>query len=319
VGGVPTVLAEPARGRRARSLTLRVNDATARPGGVAVVVLRTYSSRPVGQGQLDVTARPRTAETGSAGGSALAGSARAAAGSGPLTLIGHLVFSGNGDVQSVARRRNGAGGFRLAFTSPSGSVNDADGPLAALFFRVAPDLAPGTAIDLALDAAGSRLIDDRGRPILLELRPGVLSVRAAGGPHRLSADGDKVDPGETAELAVETSEQFAIGGGHLVLHYDPSLAAGPPVVRFDQRYGRAAFTADVSTPGTIVVHFEAIAGALNRVPGGLIRIRLPISPAARRGTRSPFGFDREASWLLPFGGRGALPLRFADGEIEIRE
>ena len=33
------------------SLTLRVNDAEAEPGGLAAVVIRTYSSRPLARGR----------------------------------------------------------------------------------------------------------------------------------------------------------------------------------------------------------------------------------------------------------------------------
>jgi hypothetical protein len=316
----PNVAVPPAAGG-VEALTLRIGDAIAHPDGLAVVVVRTYSSRPVGQGQLDFFARSRTAASQVKGAPRRPGArGRLAAGTGPLTLLGHLVFSSNGDVQSViGGSQVNLEALRLRFTSPSGSVNDLDGPLAALFFRLAPDLVPGTVIDLDLDAAGTFLIDDRGEPVTVEVEPGVLLVRAIGGPRRVAADGDKVDPGETAELGVETFESFALAGGHVVLHYDPALAAGPPVVRFDRRYGRSSFTADVSTPGTIVVHFEAIEGSLNRIPGAFIQVSLPISPAAPRGTRSPLAIDRELSWLVPFGINGELPLQFVDGEIEIRE
>jgi hypothetical protein len=313
----PNLAAPPAAGG-IEPLTLRVGDAVAHADGLAVVVVRTYSSRPVGQGQLDFFARSRAAAKGAPKRPGAKG--RLAAGAGPLTLIGHLVFSSNGDVQSViAGSEANPEAVRLRFTSPSGSVNDLDGPLAALFFRLAPDLAPGTVIDLALDAAGTILVDEQGEPVAVDVEPGILVVREFAGARRVAADGDKIDPGETAELGVETFESFALAGGHVVLRYDPALAAGPPAVRFDRRYGRSSFTADVSTPGTIVVHFEAIEGSLNRIPGTFIQISLPISPSAPRGTRSPFTIDRELSWLVPFGINGDLPLQFVDGEIEIRE
>jgi hypothetical protein len=302
-------------------LTLRISDAVAPPGGLAAIVLRTYSSRPVGQGQLDFAANCRLAapvkDTPRREGSLLC--AAAGAGLAPY-FVGHLVFSSNGDVQSIVDLPPGdPDAMLLRFLSPSGSVNDLDGPLAALFFRLPADAVPGTVIDLALDAAGTVLIDDDGDPVAIDIEPGFLLVRAHGAPRLVAADGDKIDPGETAELALETFEPFALAGGHVVLRYDPSIAAGPPAVRFDRRYGRAAFTADVATPGTIVVDFEAPDGSLNRVPGGFIQIALPVSAAAPRGTRTPFTIDRAETWLAPYGIVGELPLQFVDGEIEIRE
>ena len=44
------VVGIPASG--AGTLTLRVQDAIGEPGGLVAVVLRTYASRPIGQGQV---------------------------------------------------------------------------------------------------------------------------------------------------------------------------------------------------------------------------------------------------------------------------
>lgn len=295
-------------------LTLRISDAMGAPGGVAAVVIRTYSSRPVGQGQLDFVSSHRVA--GLTGSRSMRG---VAFDPGPLTphLIGHVVFSSNGDVQSfVHTPKDKPGSLRLQFVSPSASVNDLDGPLAALFFRLPAALAPGTVLDLALDGA-SFLIDDDGESVPIDIEPGELTVRAYGDPRVVEADGDRIAPGGIAELGIETLEPFALTAGHVVLHYDPTIASGPPEVRFDGRHGRASFTADVSTPGTIVVDFRSPNGSLNRdVPGELIQVTLPISESVPPGTASPLTIDPE-SWLQPLGFNGDLPIRFEDDEIEI--
>jgi hypothetical protein len=44
-------------------LTLRVNDATVRPGGIAAAVIRTYASRGIGSGQLCFAVRQRVPDT----------------------------------------------------------------------------------------------------------------------------------------------------------------------------------------------------------------------------------------------------------------
>lgn len=319
----------PATAGESDPLTLRVNDAVAAPGGTAAVVIRTYSSRPVGQGQLDFipTARqsvatvlqviakgPQGADVrrsiAPTGGQGTAG---------PLAphLIGHVVFSANGDVQSVVRvPRNTPDTLMLQFASPTASVNALDGPLAALFFRLPPNVAPGTVIDLDIGLSETLLLDGDGNPVPFEVEPGFLLVRAPDDPRLLLADGDRVAPGETAELEVTTLEQFAIGSGHLVLHYDPLIASGPPVVRFDSRYGRASFTADLSTPGTIVLDFESPETSLNRIPGSFIQLYLPTRPSTPVGTVSPFEIDREESWLRAPGAAGVMAVEMVDATIE---
>lgn len=324
--------AAPAAAGEVDPLTLRVSDAVAAPGGLAAIVIRTYSSRPVGQGQLDFVATRRfAAATGSeatgfrgwaARSSRQGRVARARLGDGPLApyLINHWVFSSNGDVQSsVFVPKDDPAALVLSFLSPSASVNDLDGPLAVLFLAVPREAEPGTVYDVGLDLADTHLVDGDGDPVPIEIEPGFLLVRAHEDPRLVLADGDKVDPGETAELGVETLEPFALAAAHVVLHYDPAIADGPPQVRFDRRYGRAELTADVSTPGTIVVDLASPVGALNRIPGGFIQVLLPTSPAAPRGSSSPLAIDRERSWLEPYGINGVLPLEMVDDVIEIRE
>lgn len=314
--------AAPAKAGGAELLTLRVSDAVAPPGGLAAVVLRTYSSRPVGQGQLDWFATCRLAAPQVKGSTLVRRSPLACLGeNAPLApyLVGHVVFSSNGDVQStIVTSRERPESLRLRFVSPSGSVNDLDGPLAVLFLRLPPDVVPGTVIDLGLGAADTLLVDENGTPIPVEIRPGVLTVRADGDPVLAVADGDKVAAGEIADLAVETLEPVPIAAGRIVLHYDAAFAAGPPQVRFDSRYGRAAFTADVSTPGTITVDFHSPDGLLNRIPGGFIQVRLPTEPTLPPGARSALTIDRQQSWIQTHGINGGMvAVDFRDAWLEI--
>ena len=63
--------------------------------------------------------------------------------------------------------------------------------------------------------------------------------------------------GEVAELGVQTFEPFLVSGGRFTLRYNASLAAGPAVVKLDQRYGKSTFTVDRSKPGRLVVNFQS--------------------------------------------------------------
>ena len=259
-------------------LTLRINDTIAEPGGLAAVVLRTYASRGVGQGQIILgSRRPKS---------------RGAVVSSPFVeLEGVVVFSEAGDVSPTGSFDGGTQMAMTDFESPSAAINLADGPLAAFYFRVAPDIQPGEEFELFLDTEGTALFDVLDQSIAVEPRSGILRIRAPGAPYQLAAEGDVVLPGEVAALAVETSELFAISYGEVVFTYDPAFAAGPPAVTMDPRYGASWFAVDLATPGEVMVTFQSFSGSLNTiVPGQLISIDLPTTTVPPGGF-SPLALD----------------------------
>lgn len=295
----------PAAGEEA--LTLRINDAEAEPGGLAAVVIRTYSSRPVGTGQLCFI--------GGCGG--VANCRGGFVGERMISYLeGHLVFSTAGDVQSeVTATRPNPNVIDLAFISESATVNATDGPLAVIFLRVPQWVTPGAAVNLDLVRGGTELTDAEGLPVPLDVRPGVLRIRGPRQPRALLADGDRIQPGQVATLAIETLEPFALSSGRVVLYYDPAIADGPPEVRFEPRLGNASFVADVTTPGVVVIDFESPDASLNRIPGGLITLRLPTAATVPAGTLSPIVLDERETYVRSKG-LGQPPLRLVNGEIE---
>jgi len=294
-------------------LALRVNSAIGQPGGMVAVVLRTYAPRPVRQGQVLLRARrgrPQKALTFEA----LTQPLRPFA-----TLVSAVVYSLRGDSSSQASLAGAADNqsAQVRFASPSGTINASDGPLAVLRFRLDPSVKPGQTFALELDPAQTSLVDEKGRPVTIEPRGATLTVRAPSSPFAIEAEGDKVEPGETAELGVQTFEPFPISGGRITLRYDAKLAGGQPVVRMDPRYGRSTFTVNRSTPGLLVVTFQSPDRSLNTVPGTLVAVDMPISAEASIGARSPVTLDPAGTYLLSVRGR-KLKLRIENGELEIR-
>lgn len=291
-------------------LTLRVNDAIAVPGGVAAMVVRTYASRPVGQGQLCFLPGCRTR--------ARAGIRCAFGYEPPISYLeGHLVFSVEGDAQSqvLPDKEQFGQAVVLNFLSPSATVNAADGPLTVLFFRVPRSARPGTTLPMLIDAANTILVDEAGNEVVLDVKSGSLTIRAPGDPIAVEADGDRILPGEVAHFGVQTFEAFGISGGQVGLRYDPAIAAGPPVVRFDHRYGNASFTVDLSEPGLILVTFRSADNSLNYIPGELISVALPTSAAVAPGTQSAIWLDPQITYLVT-GGDEMPDLALAGGVIE---
>jgi hypothetical protein len=314
-GLVAGAAAAPARAQVgcAETLTLRVSDAVAEPGGLVAVVLRTYASRPVGQGQVDL--RLRTAAPGVAGGCAGCLVQPAAQGAEPIVALEDFaVFASLEDASVSGILEDGPEGpvASLAFDSPSGTINQHDGPLAVYWLRLSPDVLPGEVIPLEIVPGPSFLAGSGGAPIPLELRGGELLVRAPDDPRLLEADGDDVVGGQLAALAVETQESFAIWSGQVALTWDSAIAVGEPEVSMDDRHGEATFQIEESAPGRVVVSFASADGSLNEVPGAIVQIGLRIAGDAD-GPPVPLVLDPAATFLV--GDGGGLPLVLGSDEI----
>lgn len=267
----------------ANSLGLRVQDAEAVPGSMVAVVLRTYESRPIGQGQLCLEANP----VGGGGSRAFS------------TFEGGQVFSAQDDAGSdvVVVLEQDPQTILLSFNSPSATININDGPLAVLYFRLDETVLPGEQFALTIDLANSALTDGNGLPIPIDPRSGSLRVRAPTDPVSASAGAESTIPGADAVLTFETIEPVPLSSGGVGIRYDPAIAAGVPTVGMDPRHGTAVFNADISTPGLVVVDFQSPDHTLNLVPGSLVEVHLPTIGTIEPGTQSPVSLDPELTFL----------------------
>lgn len=298
-----------------KTLKLRINDAIGQPGGLVAMVVRTYAARPIRQGRISVRVR-KVARAAKAGLTfeALTQPVRPL-----LTLVSATVYSQRGDSASRAALVGApdSQAVNVDFASPSGTVNAADGPLAVFQFRLDPAVKPGQEFALEIDPALTALVDAGGSAIGLDPIPAVLTVRAPRDPFAMEAEGDEMQPGETAELGVTTFEPFAVSGGRIALRYDPAIAAGSPTVRMDPRYGRSTFSVDSGTPGLLVVTFKSPDRTLNTVPGTFLAVSLPTAASAVIGTQSAVALDPAGTWLLNAKGR-KLRLKLENGTLAFR-
>jgi len=276
-------------------LVVRVNDATGVPGGMIAVTLRTYASRPIGQGQLclETTPQPETPAPD-----------RPVA-----TVQGSVVYSDVPDVSSAltSNLEQDPQSLLLQFSSASASVNASDGPLAVFFMQLTEQVLPGETYELILDLQNSSLTDENGVPVSIVPRNGRLTIRAPGDPIGVAASAEDAFPGGTALLSFETFEPIALASGRVGIRYDAALAGGPPVVTMNPRHGSAIFSTDTSTPGLVVVDFGSPDRTLNRIPGDLIDIDLPLLSSVTPGTQSPVMLDEAMTFLVAAQGQ-ILPL-----------
>ena len=302
-GLLAALLSTPAQARD--TLRLRVHDAIAVPGGRAAVVLRTYAPRPVGVGQICFRASS----------SAIGGGQTAA---GPFaSLESWTVFPDGEDVASDVSVQHRPDGMEILvdFESLSGAVNRHDGPLAVFFFRVAEDVQVGQRFEVTVDLPNTTLFDPAGQAITVEPRAGELAIRAPSDRYLVAFEGDEIEPGETAELELQTYEPFEIASAHLVLRYRKRLAAGSPVVRVDPRHGRRRVEIDTSRNGRIVVDLESANASFNSVPGSIVRAALPTRADVRGAF--PIKVVRRKSFMVDAEGQ-TLPVRFERDRVVVR-
>ena len=199
------LVASPAVRAQEEPLTLRINDGEAIPGGIAAVVFRTYSSRGIGQGQMCFGSQRQGPEGQEAGGGLF------------TELLGVRVFSANGDARFRARFDPVTQQADVQFGSLTAGINEVDGPLAVLYFRVSPSVQPDDRYDISLVPSDTFLRDGDGLPIPVSIRSGRLDIRFPGAPYETGAAAEDTVPGQVAFLGFETNEPFRIGAGQVVL------------------------------------------------------------------------------------------------------
>lgn len=301
----------------ADKLTLRVNDARGGPGDLVAVVVRTYASRPIAQGQICIGAR-RATRTRAA--STVGVAAEPAAAGGPFASLEKVeVFSARQDA-SFQFSFDGEEA-EVTFRSPTGSINAADGPLAVFHFRLSNAVQPGEVYEIDLDIADSVIVAGTGQKIAIESKPGRLEIRGEGGGEEedsveLGVTGGKVRRGKTARVTLATRDSVALSSGRIALRYDPKIVAGKPWVRIDPRYGKATVLVNTDIPGLVVIDFQSPDRSFNGVPGDLFEVRMVISRQAPRG-RTPVTVDPALSFLKDASG-DALELQIKNGSLVIR-
>lgn len=311
----------PQPAKAADKLTLRVNDARGGPGDLVAVVVRTYASRPIAQGQICIGAR-RQARGRSTANAVIGGTTvgEASTGSPFASLEKVEVFSARQDATfQVSFDGEEAD---VTFRSPSGSINAVDGPLAVFHFRLSNSVQEGEVYELALDVEDTFVVAGAGQRLAIEPKPGELEIREEddGGEEEdsieLGVTGGKVRRGKTARVTLATRDAVALSSGRIALRYDPKIAAGKPWVRIDPRYGKATVVVVTDTPGLVLIDFQSPDRSFNRAPGDLFEVRMVISRQAPRG-RTAVAVDPALSFLRDASG-DALDLEIRNGSLVIR-
>ncbi len=282
------LLAQTAARADDHGLLLRVQDAVGTPGGRAVITLRTYSTRPVGQGTICMRFDPTLGQVP------------------PLSSLKGVKVFGQADdvVQSfTTSEQNGALIIDVEFASASASINTIDGPFAAFYFDVSPDAIVGQETDIEIDPGLTGLLDENGFPIPIELRGGELTIRDPAMPVEIAAEAHVGDfPHLPVTLSLQTNEPFAIGSGQVGIRYSSRELTGAHVLRSDPRFGRADIKMG-GHAGLAVFNIVATDHAFNELPGNILSIDVMANPAFAFGTEPDIFLDPALTHLFDREGR----------------
>jgi hypothetical protein len=300
VAFIAILLIAPALLTAADRLTLRVNDARVRPGAAGAVVIRTYASRPIDQGQVCFRSPSLRAQSG--------------APQAFLTLKEVVVFSEAGDAIINVQQdfTTDPPTILVGFSSASASINESDGPLAVLYFDVASDAPVGARIEMEIDPDESSLVGADGQPIEIRPRSGEVRVIDPLDDFSFAAEGDRGDVGEMISIGAGTEESLRLSAGQVGLRIPAFLQDLPRRVMIDPRYGTAAVTVDDSDPANLLISFVSADASVGRVPGPFIRIDVDTS-GAQPGMEL-ISLDPATTFLLDANGM-SLPLALDDGEV----
>ena len=286
-------------------LTLRVNDSISEPGGLAAIVVRTYSSRGLSSGQLEMEAGSVRVPTG--GGS----------GAGPFSSLERVkVFARGNNVSfdASARVSGDRQSVALQFLSDTSAVNRSDGPLVVYFLRVRDDVQAGQRFRIAIDANNTMIFDRSGAPVPIRPRAGTLTIRSVAQPFKAEAEGDKIAPGEIAELGLETFEAVAISSGSVGFRYDPAIATSRPKVKLSRKYGKRRYSVDRSEPGLVLIEIRSRNNSWNAIPGELVSIQFRTPRSVPAGTNSRVWLDPALTFFVDRRG-DVLPFAFEGNRI----
>lgn len=288
-------------------LTLRINDGVAVPGEIFAVVFRTYSPRGLTQGQICLGGPDQNllSKTGT-----------------PIleALVDFEVFSPQGDVTADAVYDANTGTTVLSFQSPSAGVNEVDGPMAVLYYRISASATPGDEFELVMDLADTTVHDAESVPVPLELRSGTLDIESPSAPLELSLEDSAGPLAMFVDLAISTERSLPLDSGSLSLSFDPAWIADdfPQGVEIltDPRYGSVDASFSSTSPGKIQISLLSSDHSFNRLPGEVLSVRLPISTSTTVGSFHQVSFDPSESFLVAATG-GTLDLLLTGGSVEI--
>ncbi len=304
--------ASPAWG--AEALTLRLEDIDARAGETMVLVVRTYTPKPVGSGQMCIRLRRRARRAAPSPLEHVAGPTRRGTSSVIESIDSVVVFTPEGDAAVSSELLVGSEGEEivLEFTSASAGINAEDGPMLAIVAQLAAGAVAGDEVEIEVDAAQTFLVDDQDQAIPLRLRAGELTVLGITEPTEVALELESLTA-DFALLTVETQESLLLADGSLEIDIPGEMLSGPPQASIPTQQGMASVSMSRKGGDTYSIDFSVLPDSplrFGELPGDLLLIELPLADGPR--SSAELHFDPANSSLFAIG-EGKLNLDLEQG------
>jgi hypothetical protein len=280
--------------RAQERLTLSIDDMEAAPGDTAVLVVRSYQPRPISQGQLCFgIGAPRFSSIRRAH---------------VLSTRHDATFEA-----SLASPNEAA----MTMSSPTASINDAEGPVLVIAFIVDPAATPGDSFELTIQLPDSILTDPNGAPIDIDVKPGTFTVKQPDAPHTIEADNADAAAGSTVILDIATAEYRPLSHGQVDYRYDATIIESIESIRVLSLKNDAVFMANTSRPGRVLITFSSPSRTIAKIPGQFIQLTARVRPGLPNGLEGPLAIAPGHTFLVANDGT-SLPLVVDNGNIEIK-
>ncbi len=243
-------------------LGLVIDETRVREGATeASVVVRSTAARNLAAGVIAIEMQDKDGLPGS-----------------PYTsLLGVEVLSGAGDAVASATFDPVTLRTEVTFSSASGTVNSAFGPLVIVRYALDPALELDRRFLLRVDPDALDLDAADGEPVAYFTEKGRLRVDDFDADVDLEAAADHAVPGATAVIGAGTEILGEIASGTIEILFEPGFADGPATASIHPAYGAAVIDSVVEpAPGVVQVTFHATGGDLNTLlPGPFLAVAIP--------------------------------------------
>jgi hypothetical protein len=253
-------------------LGLVIDETRVREGATeASVVVRSTAARDLLAGAIAIEMQDKDGLPGS-----------------PYTsLLGVEVLSGAGDAVANATFDPLTLRTEVTFSSASGTVNSAFGPLVIVRYALDPALELDRRFILRVDPDALSLDAADGQPVAYFTEKGRLRVDDFDADVSLEAAADHAVPGAIAVIGAGTEILGEIASGTIEILFDPAFADGPATASIHPAYGTAVIDSVVEpSPGVVRVTFHATGGDLNTLlPGPFLALSIPTRADVPVGSR----------------------------------
>ncbi len=263
------------------TLTLAVDGGSLVPGASGDVVVRSLNALPISRGQVTIQVDP------------------------PIFIDNPVLgFASALQAGSVVMRTTAPGSYVVDLDGTASPFNSQAGILVIISGTVRQDLPIGSTVSVAMEASA---VTATGERVQVLARGASLPVVADDPSLVLSVDsGADLIPGTTVDMVIRSYNPKPISQGQIDLTYDRTAFGPVQSARVHGSEPDVSFTADLNTPGRVLLSFTSPSSSINRLDGPMITLRMTLDAGLQPGAQTWMTIDLPNTILLDQGQRAVV-------------